>query len=221
MAANVQQYQAVRAEGTNAELADCIHNTFNAIISCPQCLRVGSNGTFRKSSVGNMNSKGQRYRRFVCKCGELLSSFANQSFVRKDCTKTLSTTDFIEHCRQFPSIGNEIIDTMQREILNKPKEDFQSTGFSPGKKRVGVEINESQPKPKRRNKDSVPPRLAATDDKTDKTVLLSEHDEMRDLKTEIINIQLQLQQLLERLETMETNKSNIKIRKPTSIATGK
>ncbi|KAI5845566.1 hypothetical protein DFP73DRAFT_593715 [Morchella snyderi] len=221
MAADVQQHQTVRAEGTKAELADYIHEAFNAIISCPQCLRVGSNGTFRKSNAGNINAKGQRYRRFVCKCGELLSSVANQSSVRKDCTKTLSTTNFIEHCRQFPSIGSEIIDTMQGEIQNRAKEGFQSIGFSASKKRLGMEINDSQPKPKRRNKDSLLPRLAETDEKTDKMALRSEHEEMRDLKTEIINSQLQLQQLLERLEIMETNKSNVKKCKPTSMATGK
>lgn len=133
----------------------------------------------------------------------------------------LSTTDFITHCRQFPLIGNERIDTIQRQILSKEKEDFPTTEFSHSKKRVGVETNDSQPTAKRRNRNRLPLRLAGSDDQTDGTFLRSDDDEMRDLKTEIINIQLQLQQLLEKLYLMETNKSNVKICTPTNMATGK
>lgn len=213
MSTHQQKTPTVRAEGIKTELADSIHNHFNAIITCPQCMRVGINGTFRKSNAGNINSKGQRYRRFVCKCGELLNSNENESRTRMSCTKTLSTTDFIKHCRQLPSIGDKIIDEIQNEILRKPEDIFQPIGFSQSKKRLGGETKDLHPRRKRRNMDSLVPSTFLTGNtELEQPASAPDQYELKILRTEIVNIQSQLQRLLQKVEALEMKNVDINFR---------
>lgn len=100
----------VRLEHGKMALADHLYELYNDILVCPGCEANGSGGAFNKSTAGNANSYGERYRRFVCRKKLDVEPYR--------CPKTLSTSNFIELCMSHPLIGKDEVRIAQDQLIS-------------------------------------------------------------------------------------------------------
>jgi hypothetical protein len=78
-----------RSEEGRREEAEGLHACWNKQLKCPGCgAHDPRHGTFNKDCAGKSDSKGQRYRRFVCR-------------VTPGCRKSIGVTEFLQICTKI------------------------------------------------------------------------------------------------------------------------
>lgn len=98
----------IRDEDGKFLLADALHAKYNYLLECPSCGARDMTGGFNKSTAGAAGATNNRYRRYICRQKLVPGS--------KRCSKTISTTTFIELCSNHPKIGLFLVRQIQYGI---------------------------------------------------------------------------------------------------------
>lgn len=98
----------LRDEKGKLMLADHLFVLYNGLLECPTCANINLAGTFKKSVAGKSNLLGERYRRYVCIKSELTGN--------EHCGRTLSTSKYIELCRDSVNVGSAVVHDLEIEL---------------------------------------------------------------------------------------------------------